>query len=363
MLPNTPNNGIGNVISHQKQIEFLLYIQRLLAEGQFTSTYKFALILSIANVCAERDVRPDGTLRIEARELAGHFIEFYWRQAIKFNGVAILKQNTRKQAAIINYIIDSRERVGGSLPKLRSDSRKWSKLVKKVANKIDDMPLWRLQNLDGEKVDYLYEKSQFRQTITLKSGIAFCFRLFHGLIIQLVQSSWLEFVLRLKANRDVLGASGNLEEFMFGSDRSILKKFTPILREFQKDVCFYCDKLLYSSVAEVDHFIPWSRYNADLGHNFVLTHAGCNRDKLDRLPGIAHLEKWIDRNENKGKELGSEFGEHGLIHDLPKTIRIARFAYGQAEVSGSYVWIEKKNHLEPLTADWRKIIGESSLLQ
>jgi hypothetical protein len=33
----------------------------------------------------------------------------------------------------------------------------------------------------------------------------------------------------------------------------------------------------------VDHFIPWSRYPADLGHNFVLAHDRCINAKSDYL--------------------------------------------------------------------------------
>ena len=33
--------------------------------------------------------------------------------------------------------------------------------------------------------------------------------------------------------------------------------------------------------AHIDHFIPWPRYPIDLGHNFVLAHAGCSSAKAD----------------------------------------------------------------------------------
>ena len=34
----------------------------------------------------------------------------------------------------------------------------------------------------------------------------------------------------------------------------------------------------------VDHFIAWSRYPVDLGHNLVLAHNGCNEaDRLVRV--------------------------------------------------------------------------------
>jgi hypothetical protein len=114
---------------------------------------------------------------------------------------------------------------------------------------------------------------------------------------------------------------------------------------------------LTGETAEVDHFIPWSRYNTDLGHNFVLAHQSCNRDKLDRLPGLEYLDRWTKRNSEVGQELGAEFQKSGLIYDLNATNKIARFAYEQAETSGSSVWIGKRNRLTTLTSDWRDIIA------
>ena len=38
----------------QAQLDFLQNIQRLLEEGTFTATYKFALLLALADLCVER---------------------------------------------------------------------------------------------------------------------------------------------------------------------------------------------------------------------------------------------------------------------------------------------------------------------
>jgi hypothetical protein len=37
-----------------EQIQFLVKLQRLLDEGLFVATYKFALLLSIADLCIEQ---------------------------------------------------------------------------------------------------------------------------------------------------------------------------------------------------------------------------------------------------------------------------------------------------------------------
>jgi hypothetical protein len=39
----------------EKQLKFLTNLQRLLAEGQFTATYKYALLLALADIAVETD--------------------------------------------------------------------------------------------------------------------------------------------------------------------------------------------------------------------------------------------------------------------------------------------------------------------
>jgi hypothetical protein len=113
-----------------EQIRFLLYVQRLLAEGQFTSTYKFALLSAIANLCVEKWENAGAQfLEVDARDLAEQFINIYWRQSIPFRGV-ILKQNTGNQAAIINEIERARNAAAGSLFAFQSDHRHRSEVSK-----------------------------------------------------------------------------------------------------------------------------------------------------------------------------------------------------------------------------------------
>lgn len=47
----------------------------------------------------------------------------------------------------------------------------------------------------------------------------------------------------------------------------------------------------------VDHFIPWSLYPADTGHNFVLVGAVCNSQKSNYLAAEHFLEQWMIRNQ------------------------------------------------------------------
>jgi hypothetical protein len=102
--------------------------------------------------------------------------------------------------------------------------------------------------------------------------------------------------------------------------------------------------------------VPWARYSFDLGHNFVLAHGTCNNDKSDRLPAVPHLERWSQRNRDRGRELGERFNHAGLVHDLPATQQVTRWAYAQAEVVGAQVWLQVKDMLTPLDPSWRSAL-------
>ena len=106
----------------------------------------------------------------------------------------------------------------------------------------------------------------------------------------------------------VLGGTGELNAFLFGGERTSLEAYRPLLTELQSGVCFYCQRSLGTSLA-VDHFIPWSRSPADLGHNFVLAHAACNVSKADYLPSEDHLEAWLYRDDHYAAALASSFDE------------------------------------------------------
>jgi hypothetical protein len=87
-------------------------------------------------------------------------------------------------------------------------------------------------------MDFLYENAGQGKTIILKLGVAFCFRKFYGLIGDIVRGAWVRYVRRF--NHNLLGTTEDLSEFMFGSERTVLREVVPILEEVQKGACFYC---------------------------------------------------------------------------------------------------------------------------
>jgi hypothetical protein len=63
-----------------EQIHFIDQLQRLLNEGSFTATLKFALLMALADLAVERGDDSGNSLALTTRDLAPKFIEYYWRQ-------------------------------------------------------------------------------------------------------------------------------------------------------------------------------------------------------------------------------------------------------------------------------------------
>ncbi len=145
----------------------------------------------------------------------------------------------------------------------------------------------------------------------------------------------------------------DLADFLFGAERSGLKAIAVGLMDLQKGRCFYCGGAVRDGAA-VDHFIPWSRYPLDLGHNFVLAHASCNQDKRDMLAATGHLERWVERNDNEETALGQVFDAARFPFDADASLSVAEWAYENAERAGALVWVRRGGQTSRLTAEWRQ---------
>ena len=142
---------------------------------------------------------------------------------------------------------------------------------------------------------------------------------------------------------------------LFGRERNALEAYRPILLDIQQGQCFYCRGDLHRQM-EVDHFVPWSRYPTDLGHNFVLSHPSCNNAKSDHLAAEKHLEAWLERNKTHQDELHARLLEAALPHDMLASIRVAEWAYEQTERANGQVWLEKAV-FERLGPEWRRLVA------
>jgi hypothetical protein len=340
--------------SAEAQVDFLQKLQRLLREGSFTASYKFALLLALCDLAVERGDDSGAALPIETWRIGEKFIHYYWRQAAPYvprgreAAAQLLLQNTDKQAAIVREL-EAARREATTLPALRHNGRSWSGLSRRVTAVVEKMPLWKLQTVGTQPFEFLYPNRPGEHAIELFPVSAFCLRRFHGLIEELVRGAWLRFVRALPQNQPVLGQASDLAAFLFGSDRADLTACRRVLARHD-DRCFYCDARLGEG-AVVDHFVPWSLYPVDLGHNFVLADRRCNERKTNLLAAEEHLDRWCERNERLGSAFAEELAQAGITADPDASRQVTRWAYAQASSTGALVWRSGKE-LVPLGAAW-----------
>ena len=344
----------------EEQVLFLRNVQRLLSEGLFTASYKLGLLHAIADLCVVKGDDSGGQLDLDLDHLAEKFVELYWQQCrpFQFSGQVsgfVLLQNKGKQAAIIRKIARAQDEHGGSLFRLRQSAPDlWGTLIAGIRRTVLHMPLWKLQTVGSERLDFLYENIDApTKSITLKPGIAFCFRAYYPLLRDLIQGAWVRFVQRV--NSTELGAVTDLGSFLFDQERSSLESYRKILVDVQSNRCLYCHREIRGK-SDIDHFVPWTRYPTDLGHNFVLAHPSCNNSKSDFLAAEQHLGGWAERNRNHAHELEERLTAAGLLHDQHASTRIAEWAYEQVEKANGQVWVGRAS-FQHLGQNWRQLFA------
>ncbi len=340
----------------EEQLLFLSKIQRIFAEGEFTATYKFALLISLAEIAIEvPTLSESSTLEVSIRSIATKFIELYWRQSVEFvagrpgTHVGVLAQNLGTQAAVVSAIRDFRLAQGpraASLAKARQ-LPDFSSLVSQVAAIVSAQPIKYLQNFGGKTDEFLYERGR-SGFILLLSGVPYCLRRFQPLIQQLARAHWIDHIKSNRLNANLLGEASDLEDFLFSAARSALVEYGALLRKLTGQACFYCGGSL-SEDADVDHFIPFALYPRDLAHNFVLAHPACNRSKSDSLAGYDHLVRWLERNSRSADDIAQIAEESGLIHDAKATLEIGSWSYRSTLEAEGVAWISRAQY-EPIAS-------------
>jgi 5-methylcytosine-specific restriction endonuclease McrA len=296
-------------------------------------------------------------LDLDTAEIAAQFVELYWRQVRPFqvggeDSGLVLRQNRGRQAAIVSKIAEAQPVCGGSVFQLKQcSSDRWAALVAEVDQVVRTMPLWKLQSVEEERLEFFYENLHRGSRITLKPGVAFCLRSFYELVRNLIERAWGRYVQRV--NAEVLGQVSDLGGFLFGQERASLDAYRTILLDVRGGVCLYCRKPL-TRRAQVDHFIPWSLFPADLGHNFVLAHEGCIGAKSDHLAAEEHLAAWARRNREHRAELDARLSEAPLPCDVSAAVQVARWVYQQTEKADGQVWVVERvmRHLGPSWSLW-----------
>lgn len=336
--------------SPEAQLQFLSKLQRLFAEGDFTATYKFALLVSLADLAVELGADNGEELVLTTRQIGLRFIALYWKQSLPYgNGrpgseTGILIQNSGAQAAVVSAIASFREQTQVQTLTAATLHPSFNGLLTAIAATVSAQPLTYLQNFGGGTDEFIYERAGSGK-IRLKSGVSYCLRRFYPLVQQLSRSHWIGHIKGNRRNVAVLGEADDLADFLFSSSRQSLQIMGAGLRKLDGTKCFYCGHSLTS--ADVDHYIPFSQYPRDLAHNFVLAHPACNRSKSDTLAALPHLERWLERMVSKADALAEIGGEAGFVTEPTVAHQVGAWAYSNAVASGSQAWASA-NIYEPI---------------
>ena len=350
---------VSTIPTAVEQIAFLKNIQRLFEEGDFTATYKYALLMALIEIAVERGDNSGAALSISKRSLGEKFAEYYWPQTLPFKSglpgfqPGILSQNLGGQAAVVNRLLALRGAGASTLADARRLSQ-WREQVRQIETKIFEMPVRFLQNVGGGTVEFMYRQPVSNDALELLPGVAYNLRRFQGFLNQLARSGWIAHVRRNNRNGPLLGEVADLETFMFQSSRRSLVKAGDFLRDLQNNLCFYCGVALRDK-PDVDHFIPWAQYPRDTAHNFVLAHSNCNRSKCDALAGKRHLEHWLERNEIHDSRIHSEMTGLGFVVETARSLAISRWAYSNAVDIGAHAWVSAKS-FEPVGPDFLELL-------
>ena len=342
--------------SPEFQIGFLADTQRLFEAGSFVATYKYALLLALADLSVELGNDSGEPLHLPLDAIAEKFVEYYWDQCRDFippdtDKACVLRQNTGKQAAVIRAVLQIRQRGDGRIATLRKSPQQWRELIAEVGKTVQAMPLWKLQVIGPNQESFLYKNELTQSGILLKPGVAFCFRRYRALIGDLIRGAWVRYIRRF--NGEALGDAMDLHDFLFGSQRQGLRAVAPVLFEAQEGRCLYTQsKLAAPEDGEVDHFIPFSRYAHDSGFNLVLASKGANGQKSDHLAAEQHLERWIRRNREHTRLLEQGFESVRIPANLSQTERIARWIYTQHAESQTPAWLSGRLADVPLAGQW-----------
>lgn len=342
-----------------EHLAFLVRLQRLLSEGDFTATYKYALLIALADIAVEQGHDDVRVLDISMRAIAEKFVGYYWQQTIPYRTdrddvqEGVLHQNLGAPAKVVSDICRFRISTGAHTLVAARRHPAYSKLLTTVSQTVAAQPVTYMQNIGGTSDPFLYERVS--RGVRLHLGVASHLRKFHSLIQDLARSRWTHHIKANKRNAVILDQQDDLQGFLFETSRQSLQAIGVGFVRLFSGRCFYCQHSI-SGTADVDHFIPFSMYGRDIGENFVLAHPACNRSKSDLLAAREHLEKWLEQIEARSDDLRQITDAAGVLSDSRKMLTVAEWAYTSGAQSGRHAWVRSARY-EEITHDHVSLFG------
>jgi len=341
-----------------EHLAFLVKLQRLLSEGDFAATYKFALLMALADISVERGhdaVRP---LDIPMRDIAEKFIDYYWQQSMPYgssvgsgvgSGVGsdisgvldssgILSQNMGATAKVVSDIQAFRSATHTDSIARARQQKAFGGLVTAVAQTVAKQPVTYFQNIAGGRDPFVFERSV--SGVQLNPGVSSHLRKFHGLIQHMARDRWVRHIKSNKRNIPILGPKDDLYAFLFETNRNTLGIVSTNLSKLFSKKCFYCGSRI-NDTPDVDHFIPFSMYGRDIAQNFVLAHGSCNRSKSDVLAAKRHVDNWLEQITRYPDDISQIALDAGVISDQQTILSVAKWSYQQGHEAGAHAWVRK----------------------
>ena len=326
-----------------------LLVQRVLEvlnEGDRVATYKLALLLAIIDWVT---THPNGE-EIPTRDLAEIVLAQYFRQVRMFPGpggeMIELQQGINPKLTMVS----TAKRLGTQFPQLSrldlirtQDKALYESAVTEVEAALVGQPIPRLQIVGKTHIPFLYQWNWMpKQTLgpiraagedhlCLVPGVRERLVSLGPLLRPIIEQFW---VWDVATWSEIDTQEVELRAHLFGSERvGFPKKLVAGLSEIQAGKCFYCSSSIANG-AQVDHFIPWSKFPNDSIDNLVIACRKCNGKKSDHLCIPQFAGRWLDR---PGEDL-SRIATGSKWESAPdKTRAIAANLYGSL-VAGSVVW-------------------------
>lgn len=315
----------------------------LLDEGRVATTYKYAVLLGLIDLCLEHStISGSAPPAVRTEQLAEKVLELYWPHTAPYGDAAeTLHQSGTGKAELISLIQHFRNRrapdPSATLFRARTaDTASYERLIREVEWKLIEMPLPRLQIVGRQLDPFLYEISWdtnvkrrdlstpgFDRSIRFPGCAGEHLLRLAGLLRPLVQRHWTRLVARFNAD---LIPDARLEEFLFGAMRISLEPVRQGLSELQDGRCFYCGGSLGRG-SQVDHFVPWARYANDGLENLVASDGACNAAKSDHLAATEHVERWLDRLRARKDDLAQLADRARWARDPERGLAVARSIY------------------------------------
>jgi hypothetical protein len=334
-----------------------LLVQRVLEvlnEGDRVATYKLALLLAIIDWVT---TNPGGE-QIPTRDLAEIVLAQYFRQVRLFpvagGEMLNLQQGSNSKLAIVS----AANRLAATYPQLSridqiktQDQSLYNSAVRDVEATLVGQPIPRLQTVGKTHIPFLYQwnwktkqalgpiKAAGEDHLSLVPGVREHLVGLGPLLRPIIEQFW---VWDVATWSKIDTQEVELRAHLFGSKRvSFPKKLVSGLGERQAGKCFYCASSIAKD-AEVDHFVPWSKFPNDAIENLVLACKKCNGKKSDYLCVPQFVERWLSRPD---EELARIATTSHWDTDPRRSRAIAANIYGSL-VAGSVVWAGGEDFVE-----------------